>query len=89
MNELDRRSMLKVVAGLALAPSVANPQVPAPEQAATPETRCCTWPGTNGGRIFAGRRGSNMLAVSWGTRTSRRRSGTCTSTTGSWPTHRI
>lgn len=29
MNELDRRSMLKVVAGLALAPSVANPQVPA------------------------------------------------------------
>ncbi len=29
MNELDRRSMLKIVAGLALAPSVANPQVPA------------------------------------------------------------
>ncbi len=27
MLELDRRSMLKVVAGLALAPSVANPQV--------------------------------------------------------------
>ncbi len=29
MNELDRRSMLKVVAGLAFAPSVANPQLPA------------------------------------------------------------
>ena len=29
MNELDRRSMLRIVAGLALTPSVANPQVPA------------------------------------------------------------
>ena len=49
----------------------------------------CIWPGTNAVRRFAGKRGSSTPAGCWGTPTSRRRSGTCTSTTGSLRRRRI
>ncbi len=50
---------------------------------------CFTWHATNAVQRSVGRRESNTPADCSGTRISRQRSATCTSTTGSWLTRRI